>query len=332
MKKGLFSLFICICVFLCGCYYPQKRSATFFAMDTVMEISLYGEEKLLGGCKDVIYDLEKKLSVTDDKSDVYILNSNGRHTFDEDTLGLILRAIELCDLTGGAVDVTVYPLVKAWGFTTGEHRVPENGEISSLLSSVGYKKVIVSGSEVSLQSGMAIDLGAIAKGYASDKIVEYLKDNGVKSAIINLGGNVYALGKKPDGSPWRVAVENPFGGGYIGILSVEDKCVITSGSYERFFTEGGKTYCHIIDPSTGYPADNGLVSVSVICSDGTFSDALSTALFVMGKERAIEFYKTHVGFDVILVEADGSITISEGIENTFERSADIPESSFEVIS
>ena len=172
---------------------------------------------------------------------------------------------------------------------------------------------------------MKIDLGAIAKGYTSSKIIDIFKENNIKSGMVTLGGNVQVLGKKPDGSLWKVGIQNPISESeYLGVLQTSDKAVITSGGYERNFTKNGKTYHHILDPSNGYPANNGLTSVTIISSDGTLADALSTSLFVMGKDKAIDFYKkSNYNFDFILYTSDNKLIISDGIEDIFFSNLDI---------
>ncbi|MDO5477509.1 MAG: FAD:protein FMN transferase [Eubacteriales bacterium] len=162
--------------------------------------------------------------------------------------------------------------------------------------------------------GLQIDLGGIAKGYTSSRVMEIFKEHGIKHGLVSLGGNVQALGTKENGSPWRVAIQNPESEmDYLGILDIEDKCVITSGGYERFFEQDGVRYHHIIDPRTGYPAQSGLLSSTIISSDGTLADGLSTSLFIMGKEEAEKFWRAHPGqFDYILEDADGTLYVTEG--------------------
>ena len=165
---------------------------------------------------------------------------------------------------------------------------------------------------------MAVDLGGIAKGYASDKLAELLKKKGVKSAWLSLGGNVCAIGTKPDGSPWRSAVQNPADeNDYVGVVEISDACAVTSGGYQRYFEENGKKYHHIIDPATGKPAESGLTSVTIICKDGTKADALSTALYVMGLDDALAYWKTQDDFEVILVTEEGEVVATEGLKDSF---------------
>ena len=196
--------------------------------------------------------------------------------------------------------MTVYPLVRAWGFTTGEYRVPEEAELSALLENVGYTRVALDGNTLALPVGMELDLGAVAKGYAGDRIMDLFRSTGMIYSIVELGGNVQALGTKPDGSPWRVAVQAPEGG-YAGALEIVGKAVVTSGGYQRYFEQDGQIYCHIMDPATGRPVENGLASVTIVADRGIQADALSTALFVMGRERAEAYWRAHQDFDFILL-------------------------------
>jgi thiamine biosynthesis lipoprotein len=186
---------------------------------------------------------------------------------------------------------------------------------------VDYTQVILNGNDITIPNGYEIDFGAIAKGYTSDSLIENFKDNGVQSAIVNLGGNVQTLGTKPDGSLWNVAITNPFSPSEeLGIVSIEGKAVITSGNYERYFTDDdGNVYWHILDTSTGYPADNGLVSVTIVGESGTMCDALSTALYVMGTDKAIQYWKNSPNFGMVLVTNDKSIYITEDLEDTFQN-------------
>ena len=231
--------------------------------------------------------------------------------------------MQVSEKTNGAFDITIYPLMELWGFTTKNYRVPESNEITEALKGVSYTNVSVNGQQVALTGGSSIDLGGIAKGYTSSRVIQIMKDCGIEHAIVNLGGNVQVLGTKTDGSDWRVAIQNPASeNSYLGILSTADKAVITSGGYERYFEQDGQVYHHIIDPQTGYPSDSDLTSVTIVCSDGTTADALSTALFVMGLDGAKELYRSGaIDFDMILF--DGSkVYVSEGIKDTFSTDMD----------
>ncbi|MBR5513380.1 MAG: FAD:protein FMN transferase [Ruminococcus sp.] len=329
MKKNPLLLTV-LPLFLCSCTDEAPQSRDIFAMDTYMNIVAYGENAdiTLNSAESEIYRLEKILSVTDENSEVYKLNNSHGKTVAvcEDFVNLLDFSTGFAEKTEGYFDISIYPLLRLWGFTTGDYKIPTQEEIDNMLKYVDYSKINTNENEVTLPSGFEVDFGAVAKGYTSDKVADILKENGIKSAIINLGGNVHALGKKPDGSMWNVAVTNPLSpDDTLGILMVTDKAVVTSGNYQRYFTgDDGKNYCHIINPFTGYPVENGLASVTVIGESGLMCDTLSTALFVMGKEKAVEFMADRPNMSYILAEENGNITISENISRHFELTADLP--------
>lgn len=335
-KAEAMGLILGICL-LTGCakFFPaekQENSAQttsdtreIFAMDTVMTVTVYGDraEAAVQTAEEEIKRLDELFSVGNASSDIAGLNENASGVISEETCELIKRSKELYQSTDGALNIAVYPLMEAWGFTSGEYRVPEQKEIDAILTCMDVDEISCNEDtgEVILPEGMGIDLGAIAKGYTSARLMDVFASYDVISAIVSLGGNVQALGNKPDGTGWRVAVEDPFseeGDSYAGILEIKNQAVITSGAYERYFEQEGKRYHHIIDPATGYPAKNGLASVTIISGDGTLADALSTALFVMGKDRALSYWKEHADeFDVILIEDNGDMTITEGLQDCF---------------
>lgn len=306
----------------------SRVQSGFFSMDTYMEITVYASkgEAAIASCKDEIYRLEALLSVTDENSDIGRVNAAGSAAVSADTAEIIKCAIQTGEETNGALDITVYPVLKAWGFTTGDCAVPDAETLDALLQNVDCTQIRLEGGTVTVPAGVQLDLGALAKGYASDKAAEILRENGITSALINLGGNIMTVGSNPDGSPWRIGIRNPFSlDENIGVIEIADKAVVTSGGYERCFTaEDGETYHHIIDPSTGAPARSGLVSVTIIGGSGMMCDALSTALFVMGAERAEEYYREKGDFDMILVTEDGEIFITEGIADSFTDLAGLP--------
>lgn len=304
----------------------------FFAMDTVMQLTVYGEESLLSKAQMRVSELESKLSVTDENSEICALNHAGSAVLSDDTAQVLARSLELCRRTGGALDLSIYPVVRAWGFTTGEYGVPKEEVLRELLTYVDYTQIDFdeTAGQVSLAPGMEIDLGSVAKGYTGDQLMSLLENAGVTSALVNLGGNVQALGAKPDDSPWRIAVQDPFGEGCIGVLEVNNQAVITSGGYERCFEEDGQTYWHIIDPATGSPARSGLASVTIVGECGLLCDGLSTALFVMGYEDAVDFWKCSDDFEMLLVREDGRIALTEGLEGCFAP-AEAAEGTVEVI-
>ncbi|MBR3759588.1 MAG: FAD:protein FMN transferase [Ruminococcus sp.] len=305
-----------------------------FAMDTFMTIRAYGDnvDEALKSAEEKIKYLESIFSVTIDESDIYKINNSHGSTVEifPETAEILGEAVKMCEKTDGALDITLYPVLSAWGFTADEFRVPASSEIAGLLEYVDYSEVSVDGQSVTVPEGFQLDFGAIAKGYTSDEIADDLRENGVKSAVINLGGNIRTLGKKPDGSLWKIAVRDPFDtSNDLCVLETGEISVVTSGNYERYFEgDDGQRYWHILDPSDGFPADSGLVSVTVIGESGLYCDALSTALFVMGKDKAVEFWRKNQDFDMILVTDLHEIIYTSGIENSFEN---LTEMSAEVI-
>ncbi len=326
MKKNiLFCVVFALILTSCSRHDAQK-TADFFAMDTYMSVRYYGGGTDEGDkLKDATAELEKKISVTVGDSEIARLNREGRADLSEETERLLEDALDLCRETDGALDITVYPAVRAWGFTTGEYRVPDGKELDGITRRIGYENVAAGDGKASLPEGSMVDLGAVAKGYLGDRLAEMLKNDGVTSALLDLGGNIRAVGTKPDGTPWRIAVRDPGGDGVIGTLPLRDGTAATSGGYERYFVDDdGVTRWHIIDPATGYPAQSGLVSVTVIGKDGMRCDGLSTALFVMGPERAKEYWREKRDFEMILVTDGGKLIITPEVASEFEQEKGSP--------
>ena len=319
-------------VLLAGCAPSPAQAGptaerTFFAMDTVMTLRLYegGDEELLAAAEARVRELEALWSVTDENSEIHALNRDGHAQLSPETADLLDTALGMCERTGGALDISIYPVLRSWGFTTGAYSVPDEETIAALLSLVDYTQVAQDGTYAALPEGMEIDLGSVAKGCTGWWLAWLLKQDGVTSALLDLGGNIQAVGAKPDGSPWRVGIRDPEGDGNLGIVEVVDQAVITSGGYERYFEEDGVRYWHILDPRTGRPAHSGLMSVTVAGDIGAVCDALSTALFVMGREGALDFWRRHRAewdFELVLVEEDGAVTITSGLEGRFTPAGD----------
>ncbi|MFW5667823.1 MAG: FAD:protein FMN transferase [Acetivibrio ethanolgignens] len=310
------------------------RSATIFAMDTIMDIKLYGGEKeILTKAEKRIKELEAKLSVTDKNSDIYSLNQRGEAEVSKDTEILLSKALALCEKTSGILDISIYPVVRAWGFTTEEYQVPEEETLRSILEKVDYRRIHKEDNKVRLEQGLEIDLGSVAKGYAADELVYMLRKSGIASALLNLGGNVYALGTKPEGDSWKIAIQNPEGNGPLGVISLSDQAVVTSGSYERYFKDDkGKQYCHIMDPRTGYPADSGLSSVTIISASALYADALSTTLFIKGLKKGIEFWRENRDFEAVFIDNHGKVYITPGLEEQFSFTEDFENRKLQIIS
>jgi len=232
--------------------------------------------------------IEQLLSKYQAKSEIFRLNQQGKLKVSPDTFYIIKKSKELSQATEGAFDITVAPLVDLWGFTNQKFRLPSNKEIRAALKLIGSDKIILHENNNMVEfkiPGVKIDLGAIAKGFALDCAVRELKKNGINSCLINAGGQVYALGDR-FGKPWRIAIKNPRNEGVTSALELKNQSASTSGDYEQFFLKDKKRYSHIINPKTGYPAASGITSVTVIANSGLVADALSTSIFVLGKEKA----------------------------------------------
>ncbi|MFR6291661.1 MAG: FAD:protein FMN transferase [Peptococcaceae bacterium] len=294
----------------------------FFAMNTYITMQANGPQgaAALEKAEAFVHQSESRFSVTDGKSEIYAANhSKGQPVLvSSDTAELLSFALSMAEETGGALDPTIYPVLTAWGFTTEERRVPSQAEIDALLPAVDYQQITISEGQLRVPQGAAIDLGAVAKGYIGDGVTALLKEHGVTSALLNLGGNVQVIGGKPDGTFWRVGVRDPFSEQNLGVLEVKNAAVVTSGGYQNYFIgEDGQVYRHILDPKTGRPAQNGLASVTVVASEGKRCDALSTALFVMGQEAALDYWRETGGFELILVTEDRHVYVTAGLENVF---------------
>ena len=322
MKKFRVMILLCT-LLLAGCGQQsvsadaEPQSIDLFAMDTTMTLTAYGDhaEDALAGAKSEIERLDALFSISSESGDIYALNRDHKADFQEDSLALLNRALEVSASTDGIFDCTIEPVMEAWGFTTQNYRVPGENALNELLSHVDYRQVQVDGNTVSIPDDVQIDLGGIAKGFTSDHMMQVFADSGVTSGIISLGGNVQALGLKPDGSRWRVAVQDPKNSeDNFAVIEIEDEAVITSGGYQRYFEQDGTTYHHIIDPRTGYPADSGIISSTIISHDGTLADGLSTSLFIMGVDDALDYWRAHSDeFDAILMDENGTVYVTDGI-------------------
>ncbi|MBR6594504.1 MAG: FAD:protein FMN transferase [Clostridia bacterium] len=322
MKRSfvlILALLIIIALPSCAEGKADVYSAYCMAMDTSCEVRVYSSEhaSAADGCKELLWEIEKELSVTLKDSKTYTLNEKGSVSSGVHINKVASAATHIKGLTGGAYDPCIYPLVALWGFTTDSFRVPSEEEIAEAVGTVSSSVLGCTEESVSLSCGKA-DFGGIAKGYAADAVAEALLERGVESAFINLGGNVRTVGVKPDGSLWNIGINDPKGG-IAGVLSVAECAVVTSGSYIRNFSENGRTYHHIIDPKTGFPADNGLVSVTVVCDSATLADGLSTAFFVMGLESASAIADS-LGVETVFI-TDDSIYVSAGLKEKFTPDA-----------
>lgn len=328
MKKCMGYISFIVLLFLfssCSALSQEEAEASqssLFAMNTYMTFTAYGDdaESALEEAKQQIQELESLWSVTDTGSEIYAANHSGGKpvTIGEETAAVVSFALHMAQQTEGALDPSIYPILTAWGFTTDNKQVPPADEIQALLQNVDYSRIHLDGTSLTVPDGMALDLGAVGKGYAADLVTEVLKEHGVESALISLGGNIQAIGSRPDGSDWHIGIQAPWEEGNLGILEISDAGVVTSGGYENYFEdEEGNKYWHILDPSTGYPANSGLEAAVIVASEGKLCDALSTALFVMGPDKAETYWREHGNFDMLLVTDKNEIIITEGIADRF---------------
>ena len=307
-----------------------QESIQVIAMDTAMVLSAFGKEstRAVYDAEEEVRRLDALLSRTSGSSEISMLNGAGGEMVPvgAEICTLIQTAGDFTEATGGAFDITIAPVVSAWGFTTDSYQVPDREALQTLLESVGMEHVHLSGGSARLDPGTMIDLGGIAKGYTADRVAEIFREHAVPRGKVELGGNILVIGDKPDGTAWRVGVQDPKhpdeADGLVCVLNLTDAFAVTSGSYQRYFEQDGKRYHHIIDPATGCPADSGLTSVTVVADsargNGTMCDALSTALFVMGEDKALDFWRSGVyDFQLVLVTEDGRVVVTEGLKDGF---------------
>ncbi len=298
MKRGICLLLACFFACACaGCSSKTSRvEETVFAMDTVMQLQVEGEnaQQALQEVKQLLLDLDQRWSNVRTDSAISRLNA-GEDVLTDTEKAFLDEVQTLSNRTDGAFDPMLHSCIALWGFQSDEQCVPVQEELELALNDKQW------------------NLGAAIKGYAGRLAVEKLKKANIDRAILNLGGNVQTYGKKENGEPWTVAIQNPAGEGTIGVVSVVGTtAVVTSGDYQRYFEEGGVRYHHILDPKTGMPARSGLSSVTVICKDGLTADVLSTALFVMGLEQAADFWRQRDDFEAVFITAEGQVYATEG--------------------
>lgn len=321
MKKSLLLFLLAFLISFSGCSH-SPISNEFFAMNTVMKITLYdGDDKRMEQAIQEVIRLENLLSVTKPNSDITKANQNsGAATFlSQETISLLQTAKEFSKETNGLFDITVYPAVKAWGFTGEENRIPKAEELTALLPLLDSDAIAIQENTITLKEGMEMDLGGIAKGYAADKVATLLEQNGCTGGILSFGGNVKTIGTKPDGSLFQVAVQDPNNtSNTLGTLAVNGNiAVVTSGDSQRYFEKDGVKYHHILDPRTAAPAKSDLSSVTVVCSSATRADAFATALYIMGLEEGLAFVNQKDDLEALFVTKQGEISVSKGLQNAF---------------
>ncbi|GAA0178139.1 FAD:protein FMN transferase [Clostridium sediminicola] len=334
-KLVIFIIFFAIIISLTIVFFKVKPQATSeentpkeksnYFLGTYISIKLYDKssDDMFTDMFNILNDIEEKMSINIEESEVSKINKNAGKSpvmVSHETFEVIKRGEYYSNLSEGNFDITIGPLVQLWGIGSESAKVPSQKEIDKATSKIDYTKILIDEEKQTIQlseEGMVIDLGGIAKGYAADKIAEYLESKDVNSAIINLGGNIFALGNKTTGEKWGIGVQNPFDsrGDYFAILKVSNKSIVTSGVYERFLEVDGKTYHHILSPFTGYPVDNKLMSVTIIADNSIDADGLSTTLFTLGIDKGMNLIESLNGVDAIFVNSDKKVFISSGIDS-----------------
>lgn len=335
-------LLIMVLTFVIGCTIGNTReyNRDLFALDTVITLKVFGgrsAKKALDKAAERIREIEDHMSSTLEDSDVSKINRAAGIEpvkVHEDTFYVIKRALNYGKLTGGVFDITIGPIVNLWDIKSEKSKIPDENHIKDKLSLVDYRKVRIDEDNMTVfleEKGMAVDLGAIAKGYAADEAVRILMKSGVKSALLNLGGNVITIGGKPDGSPWRIGLQDPrsqeTGRNHFAIVEVKGATVVSSGDYERYMVDvyerTGERYHHIFDPRTGYPAQSGLMVSTIISASSMDADALSTILFIMGHEEGFKTIEDLGNYEAIAVTLDKDVYITEGLKDGLIPSNDL---------
>ena len=305
---------------------PISRTELF--MGTVVTITLYDstDSSILDKAFDRVAEIESLVSINESGTELDEVNASAGIKpvkVTSTTYDIVEKGLEYSRLSNGGFDITIGPLVKLWNIGLEGAKVPTPEEISNTLPLIDYNSLELNkeGQTIFLtKKNMMIDLGSIAKGYAADEISKILAENNVHSAIINLGGNVYAHGEKIDGSDWKIGIQNPFNerGNIVGLVKVKNKTVVTSGIYERYIEQDGVKYHHLLDPKTGYPFDNNIAGVSIITDKSIDADALSTIVFSKGVDEGLKFVEDLPNVDAIFITKDNKIYLSKGIKNIFE--------------
>lgn len=316
---------ILMCASVSGCTRnAEPVTETGFYLDTIVQITLY-DTNGVDSCKEnirecftLIDDYEHLFSATIEGSDIWNINhADGNPvTVSDDTISLLQTALHYCELTDGQVDLTVLPLSELWNFGSEKDPCrPGDEEIEEAVSHIDYHTVRIDGNTVTLSDPEAsIDLGFIAKGYIADRLKEYLLSQDIESACISLGGNLVTIGSKPDGQPYRIGIQKPFApeGEIITAIDVSDASVVSSGVYERYFCEEGTLYHHLLDTSTGFPANKNIAGVTILAPLSVDADALSTTCYFLGIDAGIQLIESLENTEALYITMDGELICSDG--------------------
>lgn len=326
-RKTLAPILLLFILLTSACQAPQLHTEEAFKLHTLCQITTYGQlsETVYNEIWEAMDQIDETMSMTLNNSEIKLVNDYAGIkpvAVSEDVFYVVEKSLQYSDRSE-KFDISIGPVVALWGIGSDNPQVPQDTELAEKLKLVNYKKVIANKEERTLylqDYKMQIDVGAIAKGFAADRIKEILIKHNVKSAIINLGGNILTLGHKSENKPWQIGVQHPVQsrGAYFGVIPLADKTIVTSGTYERFFEENGRKYHHILDPKTGYPVENGLLSVSIIAQTSIDADALSTLIFSEGLERGLAFIEASEGIEAIFVTQENQVYITSGLKDSFQ--------------
>ena len=310
MRKFLSVNVILVLLLLCGCSDKKENTDTRFMLNTFVKLTAACDDDTLDGAFEVCKEYENKLSRTVETSEVSLLNSSNDFVeVSSDTREIIDRSIYYSEISGGKFDITVCELSNLWDFEN--QIIPSKDEIAEALKNIDYQSIEINGNMVNL-NGKKIDLGAVAKGYIADRLLEYFKEKGVTEGIINLGGNVLVFGKE-----YNVGIQTPFEESEVSaVLKLKDKSAVTSGIYQRYIEKDGVIYHHILDKETGYGVENDLLSVTIIGDSSFDCDALSTVCFLIGKEQGTELIESLSGYEAVFIDKNGELILTSGLKKT----------------
>ncbi|AQS08641.1 thiamine biosynthesis lipoprotein ApbE precursor [Clostridium saccharobutylicum] len=316
---------ILIIVFVTGKRSKDTITKTNYVLGTMVNLRAYGANANNAIEKSIerLNNIDDKMSAFKENSEISKINSKAgisMETVSKDTYYVIKKAVKYSKILEGTFDPTIRPLVSLWNIGKGDEKIPGKYQIEERLKLVNYNDVILDDNNSSImlkKIKQALDVGGIAKGFAADEVRDIFYKYKIKSALIDLGGNIFALGSKENGEPWRVGIQNPFEprGEHIGILNVKNKSVVTSGNYERYFIKDGKRFHHILDPRTGYPSQSKIISATIISDNSIDGDGLSTGVYILGVDKAIDIIERMNGIEAIFITEDKKIYTTSGVSD-----------------
>ncbi len=315
---------ILIYIFATGKHEKIESEKSSYVLGTIINLKAFGNkaEKAINQAIERLNNIDDKMSAFKEESDISKINAKAGFALEavsKDTFFVVRKAVEYSKILEGTFDPTIRPLVKLWNIGTDKEIIPGKDKIQEVRKLVNYNDVILDESNQAIMlenKNQALDVGGIAKGFAADEVREIFYKNNIRSALIDLGGNIFALGNKEDGTPWRIGIQNPFEprGEFVGILSVKNKSVVTSGNYERYFMKDGQRFHHIIDPKTGYPSQSKIISATIISDNSIDGDGLSTGIYILGVDKSLKIIESIEGIDAIFITEDKKVYTTSGVD------------------